>query len=70
VVVRREGVQFEFVARGGVGRVGSGIFAVGGVLELAAAWILEAPGYRHSADIVFASGAGLRRRSLQPTGLK
>ena len=45
------------------------LFAVGGLLELAAAVILETPGCRRSADIVFACGARLRRRSLQPTEL-
>ena len=48
---------------------GSGIFAVGGVMERAAAEILETPVRRRSADRILDCGARLGRRSLQPTKL-
>jgi hypothetical protein len=60
--------QIEFASHAGVGRVGEGIFAVGGVLELTAG-ILKTSDCRRSADIILASGAKLRRRSLRPTKL-
>jgi hypothetical protein len=39
-MIRREDAQLEFGAGGGVGRVGEGKFAVGGVLQLAADMVL------------------------------
>src|ERR1035438_2104960 len=44
------------------------LFAIGGVLELAAG-ISETPGWWRPADIILACGARLRRRSWQPTEL-